>query len=221
MIISPSRLQAFRTALEEAASSTAANLQESGSFPWDLRVPRAALCCLSDFPEQAVFCGEEMMASVLVSHRGRLLGTSVISLEPRHALDADPFARSRRRSPRHLPQSGSGRTPGDAGMVRCGGRTSGRAGRSHSRGALAGGDRSRNPRSTEYDGGLARDRVRISRAGLPRLPVPAPRRQGPPVCARVSGEGQSARSCAASRASGAETPADSRVRPGPPPAARP
>jgi hypothetical protein len=45
-----------------------------------------ALCCLKDFPEQAVFCGQEMMASVLVSHRGKLLGTSVISLEPRHAL---------------------------------------------------------------------------------------------------------------------------------------
>ena len=86
MIVSPSRLQAFRSAFEEAASSTAANLQESGPFPWDLRVPRAALCCLSDFPEQAVFCGQEMMASVIVSHRGRLLGTSVLSLEPRHAL---------------------------------------------------------------------------------------------------------------------------------------
>jgi len=87
LIVSPSRLQAFRTALEEAASSTAASLQKSGSFPWDLRVPRAALCCLSDFPEQAVFCGGEMMASVIVSHRGRLLGTSVLSLEPRHALE--------------------------------------------------------------------------------------------------------------------------------------
>ena len=87
MILSSSRLQAFRTALEDAASSTAANLQESGSFPWDLRVPRAALCHLSDFPEHAVFCGEEMMASVLVSHRGKLLGTSVLSLEPHHALD--------------------------------------------------------------------------------------------------------------------------------------
>jgi len=86
LIVSPSRLHAFRIALEEAASSTAADLQESGCFPWDLRVPRAALCCLSDFPERAVFCGEEMMASVIVSHRGRLLGTSVLSLEPRHAL---------------------------------------------------------------------------------------------------------------------------------------
>jgi hypothetical protein len=85
--ISPSRLQIFRTALEEAASSTAANLQASDSFPWDLSVPRVALCCLKDFPEQAVFCGQEMMASVLVGHRGRLLGTSVISLEPRHALE--------------------------------------------------------------------------------------------------------------------------------------
>lgn len=86
MIISPPRFQAFRTALEGAAFSTAASLRGSGSFPWDLVVPRAALCCLSDFPEKAVFCGEEMMASVLVSHRGKLLGTSVISLEPRHAL---------------------------------------------------------------------------------------------------------------------------------------
>lgn len=86
MITSPSRLQAFRIALEGAAFSTAASLRESGSFPWDLSVPRAALCCLSDFPEKAVFCDEEMMASVLVSHRGKLLGTSVISLEPRHAL---------------------------------------------------------------------------------------------------------------------------------------
>ena len=86
MIVSSSRLQAFRTALEGAAFSTAATLQESGSFPWDLSVPRAALCCLTDFPEQAVFCDEEMMASVLISHRGKLLGTLVISLEPRHAL---------------------------------------------------------------------------------------------------------------------------------------
>ena len=86
MILSPSRLQAFRTALEGATSSTAARLREAGPFPWDLSVPRAALCCLSDFPEQAVFCGEEMMASVLVGHRGDLLGTSVLSLEPRDAL---------------------------------------------------------------------------------------------------------------------------------------
>jgi hypothetical protein len=87
LTVSPSRLQAFRTALEGAASSTAANLQASGLFPWVLSVPRVALCCLKDFPEQAVFCGQEMMASVLVSHRGKLLGTSVISLEPRHALE--------------------------------------------------------------------------------------------------------------------------------------
>jgi hypothetical protein len=87
LILSPSRLQAFRSALEEAACATAADLQASGSFPWELRVPRAALCGLSEFPEQAVFCGEEMMASVLVSHHGRLLGTSVLSLEPQHALE--------------------------------------------------------------------------------------------------------------------------------------
>jgi hypothetical protein len=86
LIITSSRLQALHAALGKAASSTAATLHESGSFPWDLSVPRVALCCLSDFPEQAVFCGEEMMASVLVSHRGSLLGTSVISLEPRYAL---------------------------------------------------------------------------------------------------------------------------------------
>jgi hypothetical protein len=87
LILSPSRLQAFRSALEEAACATAANLQASGSFPWELRVPRAALCGLSEFPEHAVFCGEEMMASVLVSHHGRLVGTSVLSLEPHHALE--------------------------------------------------------------------------------------------------------------------------------------
>ena len=86
MIVSPSRLQAFRTALEGAAFSTTASLRESGTFPWDLSVSRAALCGLSDFPERAIFCGEEMMASVLVSHRGKLPGTSVISLEPGHAL---------------------------------------------------------------------------------------------------------------------------------------
>ena len=86
LIVSPSRLQAFRTALEGAALSTAASLQESGPFPWELNVPRAALCCLSDFPEKAIFCDEEMMASVLVRHRGSILGTSVISLEPQHAL---------------------------------------------------------------------------------------------------------------------------------------
>jgi hypothetical protein len=38
---------------------------------------------LGEFPERAVFCSDEMMASVLVSYRGRLLGTSVLSLEPR------------------------------------------------------------------------------------------------------------------------------------------
>jgi hypothetical protein len=86
LIVSPSRLQAFRTALEGAACSTTASLRESGFFPWDLSASRAALCGLSDFPEKAIFCGEEMMASVLVSHRGKLPGTSVISLEPRHAL---------------------------------------------------------------------------------------------------------------------------------------
>jgi hypothetical protein len=87
LIISPARLQAFRNAVEEAARSTAANLRQSGSFPWDLHVPRAALCGLGEFPEQAIFCDEEVMASVLVSHRGELLGTSVISLEPRHAVE--------------------------------------------------------------------------------------------------------------------------------------
>jgi len=86
LIVSPSWLQTFRTALEEAACSTAAQLRESGSFPWDLSVPRAALCCLNDFPEQAIFCGEEMMASVVVGLRGKLLGTSLFTLEPRHAL---------------------------------------------------------------------------------------------------------------------------------------
>jgi hypothetical protein len=86
LIISPARLQAFRNAIEEAASSAAANLHQSGSFPWDLRVSRAALCSLSDFPEQAIFCDEAMMASVLIPHHGELFGTSVISLEPRHAL---------------------------------------------------------------------------------------------------------------------------------------
>lgn len=86
MILPPARLQAFRDAIEDAASAAAASLSQSGAFPWDLCVPRAALCCLSDFPARAVFCDEEMMASVLVSHRGRLPGTSVISLEPRHAL---------------------------------------------------------------------------------------------------------------------------------------
>jgi hypothetical protein len=85
VIVSPSRLQAFRTAVEEAASSTAAKLRESGSFPWELRVPRVALCSLGNFPEHAIFCDEEIMASVLVGHRGRLRGTSVISFEPRHA----------------------------------------------------------------------------------------------------------------------------------------
>jgi hypothetical protein len=85
--ISPSRLQAFRATIDEAASSTATNLNRSGSFPWDLRVSRVALCRLSDFPEQAIFCGEEMMASVLISHHGKLLGTSVISFEPRHAFE--------------------------------------------------------------------------------------------------------------------------------------
>jgi hypothetical protein len=87
LIISDSRLQAFRAATQGAASATARHLLRSGPFPWDLRVPRAALCRLSEFPEQAVFCDEEMMASVLVSHHGWLLGTSVISLEPRHALE--------------------------------------------------------------------------------------------------------------------------------------
>jgi hypothetical protein len=104
LIVSPSWLQTFRIALERAASSTTAKFQESGSFPWELTVPRAALCCLSDFPEQAVFCGEEMMASVLVGHRGDLLGTSVFSLEPRHALalirsleaEAEPLGAFRR-----------------------------------------------------------------------------------------------------------------------------
>ena len=87
MIISPSRLQALRAAIEEAASSIAEDLRRAGSFPFDLSVPRAALCSLGEFPERAVFCGDEMMASVLVSYGGRLLGTSVLSLEPRHALE--------------------------------------------------------------------------------------------------------------------------------------
>jgi hypothetical protein len=87
LIIPSARLQDFRSAIEEAASLTATNLGQSGSFPWDLRVPRAALCCLSDFPERAIFCDEETMASVLLSHRGRLPGTSVISFRPQHALD--------------------------------------------------------------------------------------------------------------------------------------
>jgi hypothetical protein len=87
LIISPSRLQALRAAIEEAAASTAKDLRRAGSFPFDLCVSRAALCSLSEFPERAVFCGEEMMASVLVSYRGRPLGTSVLSLEPRHALE--------------------------------------------------------------------------------------------------------------------------------------
>jgi hypothetical protein len=86
LIIPPSRLQTFRAVLDEAASSTAATLGRSGSFPWDLSVSRVALCCLSDFPERAVFCGGEMMASVLVRLRGPIVGTSVISLEPPHAL---------------------------------------------------------------------------------------------------------------------------------------
>jgi hypothetical protein len=85
LIISPSWLRAFCDAIEESASSTAATLSQSSSFPWDLSVSRAALCALADFPSQAVFCDEETMASVLVSHQGRLVGTSLISLEPRHA----------------------------------------------------------------------------------------------------------------------------------------
>lgn len=87
MSISDSRLHAFRAAIQGAASATAHHLHQPGPFPWDLRVFRAALCRLSEFPEEAVFCDEEMMASVLVSHHGWLLGTSVISLEPRHALE--------------------------------------------------------------------------------------------------------------------------------------
>jgi hypothetical protein len=84
---SSARLRALRDALREAASSTAEELSRSGSFPWDLRVSRVALCQLGEFPEQAIFCDEEMMASVLLSHRGKLPGTSAISLEPRHALE--------------------------------------------------------------------------------------------------------------------------------------
>jgi len=87
LIVSSARLRTFRDAIQEAASATAVNLSQSGSFPWDLRVSRAVLCHLSDFPEQAVFCDEEMMASVLLSHHGELLGTSVISLQPRYALE--------------------------------------------------------------------------------------------------------------------------------------
>jgi hypothetical protein len=86
LIVTDSNLQAFRAAIEEAASSAAATLECPGSSAWDLRVPRAALCCLSDFPEQAVFCSEETVASVLVSHHGDICGTSVIAFEPRHAL---------------------------------------------------------------------------------------------------------------------------------------
>ena len=77
----------LRASIEEAALSTSTYLSESGPFPWNLRVPRAALCSLGEFPEQAIFCDEEMMASVLVSHHGWLLGTSEFSLEPRHALE--------------------------------------------------------------------------------------------------------------------------------------
>lgn len=87
MTISPSWLQAFRTGIAEAASSTAADLNRSGSFPWELSVSRAALCGLADFPAQAVFRDEETMASVLISHHGKLVGTSLISLEPRHAFE--------------------------------------------------------------------------------------------------------------------------------------
>lgn len=87
MIISPAWLQSFCSAIAEAASSTAADLNRSGSFPWDLSVSRAALCGLTDFPAQAVFCDEETMASVVVSHHGELVGTSLISLEPRHAFE--------------------------------------------------------------------------------------------------------------------------------------
>ncbi len=87
MTISPSWLQSLRSAIAEAASSTAADLDRSGSFPWDLSVSRAALCGLTDFPAQAVFCDEETMASVLVSHHGKVVGTSLISLEPRHAFE--------------------------------------------------------------------------------------------------------------------------------------
>jgi hypothetical protein len=87
LTISATWLQAFRAAIQEAASATARDLHRSGAFPWDLRVSRAALCRLGEFPAKAVFCDEEMMASVLVSHRGWILGTSVISLEPKHALE--------------------------------------------------------------------------------------------------------------------------------------
>jgi hypothetical protein len=87
LTISATWLQAFHAAIQEAASATARDLQRSGAFPWDLRVSRAALCRLGEFPAKAVFCDGEMMASVLVSHRGWILGTSVISLEPQHALE--------------------------------------------------------------------------------------------------------------------------------------
>ncbi len=87
MTISPVHTPGFRASIEEAALSTSTYLSESGQFPWKLRVPRAALCRLGEFPEQAIFCDEEMMASVLVSHYGSLQGTSVISLEPRDALE--------------------------------------------------------------------------------------------------------------------------------------
>jgi hypothetical protein len=86
LISSPSRLQDLHAAIQGAASSTALDLRTARAFPWDLSVPRVSLCPLSEFPQQAVFCGEEMMASVLVSYRGRFLGSSVISLEPPHAL---------------------------------------------------------------------------------------------------------------------------------------
>jgi hypothetical protein len=87
LIITPSWLQAFRTAIAESASSTAAALERSGTFPWDLSISRAAFCGLSDFPAQSVFCDQGTMASVIVSHHGKLVGTSLISLEPRHAFE--------------------------------------------------------------------------------------------------------------------------------------
>jgi hypothetical protein len=99
LIVSDFQLQMFRAAVEEAAVATASDLGRAGVFPWELRVTRAALCCLSDFPERAVFCPEELMASIVLSHHGRLPGTAVLSFEPPHAfqlirslsLEGDPL----------------------------------------------------------------------------------------------------------------------------------
>jgi len=85
LIVADFQLQMFRDAVEQAAVETATALSRTGSFPFELRVARAALCCLSDFPERAIFCPEELMASIVLSHHGRLPGTAVLSFEPPHA----------------------------------------------------------------------------------------------------------------------------------------